>query len=282
MWILLSSLLIFIIFIYLFKHYIENGYYLVISRDFAVRRYVFPKSRKICRKIAEDMKEISRKTFDGELLNYPFFKGNYSSLEIRFLCFVYNRKDTAKGPIAVSAPYQCFYNGQQIIQGGLIMVIPEYQRRGIQKLMSIHFLLFALFHVRSTILVNTASSSSFIPVLEKYLCDYYPRVKNPELKPKQWHIDIARFMLLKHGKEFATSTETFLNEDTLVFEKSLQQDGGGAYHLIGTYTSRKSRNAEREEFIRKRLIYENGDQQFFIGRFKVYHIFSILLGLKRE
>ena len=271
-----------ILFFYGLKHYSENGGYIIASKRFAMRRYVFPQSDELCKKLAGLMIDICKETFNGELASYGFLHGDYKSLKKRIICFMYDRKNLHKGPVSVNAPFQCYHNGERIIHAGLMMVRPDYQGMGIQTLVSMHFILYIIFNASSIILTEIGASSSYISIQERFLYDYYPRLSKPDMTPKAWHLDVTRFMLKNLRKEFGCSEKATLNDKTLVVVGSNQKDGGGAYHLIATYNTRRSRSQAKEEYLQNRLSVTNGDQQFFVGRLERYMLFHLLFGLKRE
>ena len=248
------------------KFYTENGYYLPLTSRFAMRRYLFPADQSLCLKLAEDMTRICKGCLDGDLLPYPFFKGDAYSLRNRVICFIYDRKNIRQGPIAFHASFLTRCDEKPIYHIGLVMVLPEYRRMGIQFLGIWNAGLYFIFHATNCIATEITSSSSYLSVMEKSQYDYYPDWRSPEKSPKSWQIDIAKFMVETYPHEMAVSRLATLDKETLVVRGSNQKDGDGAYQLICTNESRKSKDLEKQSFMDNRVDNENGDEQFFVGR----------------
>ena len=249
------------------KFYMENGFYLPITSQFAIRRYVFPSDRSLCLKVAEDMKRICKDCLDGDLLPYPFFKGETTSLRKRVICFFYDRKNIAQGPVAFHAPFVVqYYNNTRIYHIGLVMVLPAYRRLGIQSLGAWNAILYFVFHGTNCITTEVAASSSYLSVMEKSQYDYYPDWRNPGKPPESWQVDIAKFMVGTYPHEMAISKMAKLDRSTLIVRGGNQKDGDGAYHFINTHESRKSKNLKKETFMESRLNYEEGDEQYCVGK----------------
>jgi len=270
--------------LYVLKYYyIENGGLLIVSKRFAMRRYVKPNTEELCQQIAEEMISVCKKTLDGNLMKYPFFQGNAQSLNKRLVCLFYDRSNYAKGPVAFHAPFLITLNGKLNIHAGLMMVLPEYQRMGLQSLGAYNLILFVLLNlVRKCIVTEIGASSSFLSIQEKFMYDYYPRVNIPDALPKRIHLDVAKHLLGFYRDEFGCSTYATLNEKTLVVEGSNQKAGGGAHQLITTYQTRKSAKQNYESFMSERVDNKNGDEQFFVGRYAIFHMPLFLLGIKPE
>lgn len=266
------------IFFYILKYYIENGGYIIINKRFAIRRYIYPSSEKLCERLAKEMANICRGTLNGDLLPYPFFQGDFKSLNQRLVCMIYDRKNLEIGPVAFSAPFSFIFRDQRVIHAGLMMVKSNYQGKGIQSFTPIHFILYTIINTlfETVIITEIGASSSYITIQERFYHEFFPNHKKPYQKPNSNHLAITKYMLDNHRLEFGCSNEAILNEKTLVVVGSNQERGGGAYQLIATHKSRKSSSEEKEKFIQERLDIVNGDEQFFVGYFSYFNYFRQL------
>lgn len=57
--------------------------------------------------------------------------------------------------------------------------------------------------------------------------DSFPSMDLPSLAPKPWHVTVARHMMERHRRDFGTSANAVLREDSFVVERSNEPTGGG-------------------------------------------------------
>ena len=212
------------------------------------------------------MKRICKGCLERDLLPYLFFREDAYSLRNRVICFIYDRKNTRQGPVAFHTSFVTRCYEKPIYHIGLVMVLPEYRRMGIQLLGAWNALLYFIFHGTNCNVTEIAASSSYLSVMEKSQYNYYPEWRSPNKSPNSWQIDTAKFMIGAYPHELGVSRLATLNKDTLVVRGSNKKEGGGAYQLISTNASRMSKNLEKQSFMESRVEYENGDEQFFVGR----------------
>ena len=250
---------------WLIKYYVENGYYFPLSRKYGVRRYVFPQGAATLAMLRDELKKVCRETLNGELLEYPFLHDEPKAFDRRVVCVFYERKDPSGTPVAFHAPFVVTWKRRRIFHCGLMMVVPQHQRQGIQSLSAWNVFLYFLFH-RLHILTEIAASSSYLTIQDNTQDDVYPVWQHPDIRPKQWHLDVTRYMLTNYRHEFGCSKFAVLDEATLVVCKSNAKEGGGAWQLVKTVQSRKSSSSEKEKFIEDRLNNNEGDEQFYVGK----------------
>ena len=272
---------IFLLIWLIIKYYLEHGYYVVISKRFGIRRYVFPKDAKIQNKIAADMTKICRTVMDGIILPYPFLQNNPAALANRVVCFFYDRTNPKQEPVAFHAPFITVYENKTIYHVGLVMVKPEYQHQGMQTLGAWNAILFFLFHGFNVIGTDIGSSSSYLTVMEKTQKDYFPDWTKPESKPKLWQVKVARHMLNKYREDFGCSSNGEFDEETFVIKGGHSKGAcDGAAALTNMYTTRQSKDLRKQVFISDRLDNTNGDLQFFVGKPDFLKLFTKIV-LKR-
>ena len=241
---------------------LDNGMYIPVSKNFAIRRYAFPKDSDVQKKLCESMKEVYRSAFQNQLPAYPFLHGDHASLSNRLVCLLYERANKQQ-PVGFNASYLTRGCGESIFHVG-VTIVNEAQRGkgGMSKFYGVNLLLFLLMHGSNHIFTGLTSNSSMLPLMEKYGNDYYPDWRNPDLKPKKWQLDVAKFLLANHAQDHALGHMAYLDEDTLVVKCYSKGDGS-----VKMYEKNmQSRNPILRKFMEDRIDILDGDSQYFIFR----------------
>lgn len=270
---LVCVVLILLSFYWLPKYYLENGYYFPVSRRYGARRYVFPKGDVTIKKLTSECRHVCRKVIsNGEVLNYPFLEKDVTSRAFtkRVIMIFYERSDAEQTPVAFNAAFVFTWKKQRCFHCGLMMVVPEHQKQGIQTL-SVWSAVFQVLFRGVEILTDItgyAGGASFLTIQDRTQCDAYPVWRHPEVHPKQWQLELVRFMLAHYRSEFGCSRLATLDEDTLVVINSNAKEGGGCWQLLETFDMHNQRSSSlaKQEFINKRLNYKTDSEQFFVGR----------------
>ena len=250
---------------YIFRtlfRFLDNGTYIPVSKDFGIRRYVFPKHADLQKKLCESLKNISKTVYENDLPAFPFLHGDHTSLSNRIVCLIYERKDKKQQPIGLHLPFVTKGCGEDIIHAGLILVDKAHQGKRVVEISGINFMLFLVLHGSHFVFTSLSSKSFNLRLMEKYSRDTYPTWRNPDLKPTMWHVDIAKFMLANHRQDLSNGDTSFLDENTLVVRGYSKSDG--SKHFVQNIS--RSRNPALRKFMEDRLNVSNGDAQFTVGR----------------
>ena len=242
---------------FLIKHVVEKGFYIPISRKFAVRMYVFPKKTRVQEKISAECISICESLFDGKLLSYSFLNGEVNTLQNRVVIMFYSRSEPDI-PIGFSASFVTDGWKYRIFLTGLMLIRKEFQHHGIQKLTSIPLFLYNVFNRKPCVVMNIANNPSYMAMQKRYFKEYFPNPRCREQKPLPWQLEAVRYFITAHRDEVAPSTEAYLDEDKLVFRDA--KIGS----MLKEYTiTRRTRNAEIQNFFDE-ILGEN-DEQIFVA-----------------
>ena len=235
--------------------FLDNGTYIPISRDFGIRRYVFPKDADLQKKLCESLKAVSLKVYQNDLPAFPFLHGNHTSLSNRIICLAYERNDKKQQPIGFNVPYVTRGLCEDIIHSGLTLIDEAHQGGGVMQITPINIMLFVLLHGSNYVITSLGATTVNFRLMEKYCRDTYPNWRDPDLQPSKWHMDIAKLVLANH--DFVCDLE----ESTLVVRGFNKGDGPKQLHNTSS-----SRNPALRKFMEDRLDISNGDAQFIVGR----------------
>ena len=161
------------------------------------------------------------------------------------------------------------WKNQRGLHCGLMMVIPEHQKQGLQSLTVWSIVFQYLFRGIDLLTDITGyAGASFLTIQDRTQRDAYPVWRNPEVPPKQWQLEVVRFMLAHYRNEFGCSRIAKLDENTLVVSNSFAKEGGGAWQLLEIFDMHNQRRSSlaKQQFIDKRLNNNKSSEQFFVGR----------------
>lgn len=207
----------------------------------------------------------------GEVPAYGVYLPSRAPYKNRIITVVYKKEDHR--PIAFSAmvvwpvqlPGQLKF--QSVVHLGLVVVDPEY--RG-SKVMywAYHRPLFRYF-ARRLFRPFWITSTTMEPVIVGSVADGFSHVfphyrPDQQKQPSSAHLEIARTFVAKHGHEIGVWKDAWLDENNFVIRDSSL---GASQHLMHSYEqTAKYRLNDCNEFCRKQLNYERGDEFIQVGR----------------
>lgn len=196
--------------------------------------------------IIEEIKEISVKTV-GRIAPYPVFDG--LELENKLIGICYNNNNE---PVGLNISFS-FYNedyNEEMYHLGLFLIIPEYQRQGIQKYLGFYTMLYYYLNNYNNELYFTdigRSPSAFRGLDSNTKC--YPTLNS---KPSSDFINkcknIAEYLFNTEAKvSCALAKSSNYDYDTMIISGS-NNDDGGFIELIPSLNNKDSRSSKQQKY----------------------------------
>jgi hypothetical protein len=200
-------------------------------------------------KIIHQIQEISIKTV-GTIAPYPIMKGN--DVENKLITICYNEHNV---PIGCNISF--WYNSQntKIYHFGLVLIIPTYQKQGIQSLLGIYTMLFHYHNSNERNIYFTdigRSPSAFRIFDQNFSC--YPSLKKTTANKhlQSFFQNIAYDFYNNHcARSCGISKKSHYDKQKMVVHSAYSDNHFKELSLETISNTRNSRNTQYNEFVTK-------------------------------
>jgi len=239
-----------------------NGSLLKINNKYNYRRFLGETNIKNnLDKIVNDLQLISIGCF-GDIINYPILYGkDFSNKNI---IIIYDA--LTNEPISTNVSFNWRYKTYNIYHIGLFVILPKYQKKGLQSIMAkIQFYNLLINNFYKTIyLTDIGRSATGFNKIDNLLPVNFPSlIKKNNSKTISLFKDIALEFYNKHAKISAgVSEKSNYIKDLMVIKNSNIKEGGGFYQLLEYLDCKESRNMDYTNYVNK--ICPNLSDEFII------------------
>lgn len=216
----------------------------------------------------EDLVDIANGSLD-RIPTYGIFSKERAAFENRIIAIAYDNKDNS--PAAFTAmvylPYQQKNKVFPIVHLGLTMIRKRQRGNRLQTPLFKKIFLLCLLNQRciSFTITNIAASPAGIGATSDYFQDVFPNYKE-NVRQKDYHLDVANQVIHNFRREFGCSELAVFEPDTFLVRGSNQEEGGGASAFIKEDPVSRYRVDVCNDFCRKYLNFEAGDEIFQVGK----------------
>ncbi|HVE86020.1 MAG TPA: hypothetical protein VND93_24355 [Myxococcales bacterium] len=218
-------------------------------------------------RLREEVRGVAQAAIPGDL-TYGVFRPERRPYETRLI--VIGRHETTGDVVGFNAMPRLDVEVRgkrvQVMHLGLLVIHPQYQRRGFQGLLY-GLGAFSLYHrlrERPVWISNvTEVPAVFGAVADRFL-DVYPHYAQPR-PPPPVHLEIARQIMAHHRHEFGVGQEAGFDEQRFVIQGSYT---GGSDALKKSFDSAPRHRKEAvNRFCQEQLDYSRGDDFLQLGQF---------------
>lgn len=237
----------------LLRRHLDRGGIIPLGHGLYARRYVSP-SGETASSLQAQLQQLCYASV-GALLPHSYLHDASDLHNAKIVLVVYDsRRDDQ--PCMFHVAFKAKYAHAVVIHLGLVMVHPEYRRRGLQRVALMNMALCCLTFMTARYVVSDIADS---PTNSKLLCDtlddVFPHYRHSprHSRPFRWQLNVAQFLLNQHHRDFGTSSNAQLDERSLAVLNSNDAAGGGSDVLSSHHESRRSRSERANSFIEQLL-----------------------------
>ena len=228
-----------------------NGSMIQINKKYKYRRFFGKENiHRNLENIVKDLQFISKECF-GEIINYPIMQGK--DYENKNIVIVYD--SFTDKPVSSNISFYWNFKGHEIHHIGLYMIIPDYQKKGLQGIMGkIQFynLVLNRFYKTTYITDLGRSATGFNKVDSMFPINYPSLNKKIEPKTINFFKEIALNFYDKYAVSSAgVSSKSVYKKELMVIKNSNIKEGGGLHQLSDSISTRESRNVKYNEYVNK-------------------------------
>ncbi|XP_013379238.1 uncharacterized protein LOC106150793 [Lingula anatina] len=237
-----------------------NGTSLPLFRGLRMRRWVEPRDTVTCQRIVDDMRRVCVESV-GSVPTHPMLHGDMEALGKRIVMIIYHHHKPVMFNAILKVDGIVGYE-VPIFHVGLVMVVNQMKRKGLQKITILNvLLLFLNYRITTFDLTDAGRSASGLRLANDYLDNPYPNYRKPDLTPSSEQVLVAKHVILKHKPDLGVGPAISLNVKSFELENALTEEEGSAQSVY-TIKDGRSKNDEINTFLMARV----GDRQF-VGLF---------------
>ncbi len=219
-------------------------------------------------RLTDTLKEIAERSMD-DVPTYGVFTGERKAFANRIVGVVsVNKTDE---PVAFTAmvylPILLDGRVEPVIHLGLTMIKKRFRGQRIQGPL-FEKIVYPTFYnqlKRGFILTNIAASPAGIGSVADYFENPYPHYRGTTRR-QDFHLQVAEKVLTYYRHEFGCAESAEFDPETFVVRGSNDPEEGGAWQFIREDPVSRYKREECNEFCRKHLRYNEGDEMFQVAR----------------
>lgn len=219
-------------------------------------------------RLREEVRGVAKAAIPGDL-TYGVFRPERRPYETRLI--VIGRHEPTGDIVGFNAmPRLDLTVGRrriEVMHLGLLVIHPNYQRRGFQGLLY-GLGAFSLYHrlrERPVWISNVTEVPAVLGAVSDRFLGVYPHYAHPAKEPPPLHREIARQIMAHHRHEFGVGPEAAFDEERFVIQGSYT---GGSDALKKSFDDAPPyRIQAANQFCREQLDYSRGDDFLQVGQF---------------
>lgn len=219
--------------------------------------------------LSHDLVTVASKTLAGGALNYGVFSGDAERMKASIITCVRDRK--TKQPVAFNALAVMEIADRKdpvdVLHLGLVMVDPNQQSQGLSWVLYglTSILLFVRNQLRPIWISNVTQVPAVIGMVSETFSDVFPEPGRS--KRSLQHLLLARSILRDHRHVFGVGEDAEFDDDRFVITNAYT---GGSDDLKKSFdVAQKHRDPAYNEFCKRELDYERGDDFLQLGRLDI-------------
>ena len=235
------------------RRLLDRGCPFPLSKTLYAKRFVSP-SGALARSLHHELRSVCANSI-GEMLPHSYLHDPEDLSNDKVILVVYDKANNHR-PAMFHVAFRARYAHAVVVHLGLVMVRPEYRRRGLQRVALLNMALCCLTFMTARYVVSDIADS---PTNSKLLCDHlddvFPHYRHSPMhsRPLRWQLEVATFLLRMHHCDFGTSSRAQLDERSLTVYNSNDPTGGGSYVLSSHSDTRRSRESRANAFVESLL-----------------------------